>query len=1812
MKRKNTKSMGKRAVCMSLALALTVGSVPTGFPWLKPTIVKAADSTVTVNENQIITTDWIKDSKLLIFVKELINTSLGRDIGADITMKELINYQGDIDLTTIGTQITTIEGLGYARNAKSINLSTVSQVTVIARNEFDGCKGLETIVLPDTIKTIDAYAFRGCERLKTIVFPEGLTTIGEAAFSSCTSLDNIILPNNIAIISDDAFKACTSLSEIIFPNGTTKLGSGIFEGCKSLRTVEFAPDKVNNFKVIPNGCFKSTAIETITLPDTVTTIEDGAFQLTTGFTDVDVSNCNKLTKISQYAFAGSSLKTINLPSSLLEIETLAFNSSNLRSIEIPDQVGEISKGVFLGCENLTTVSIPQNAKLIKEEAFYQCYRLESITVRNAKQSILETIGTKAFQFCYALKSTDFTKDLPNLKSIGDYAFKFIDPSTIFVSDNLTLDKYLGMELTNTIHGKSYFHYGLEEVVLPDSLTQLGAEVFAENPRLKTVAFGKNLQTIPAKTFYSCLGLEELTLPEYLITIGESAFKDCYQLKDTVFPTKLTTIEKDAFAGCGSALAYGSEVRYNIRYVKPENIYASKPSSAVPEEIDECIIWAEDESGNQCFKTVFINKNDQEENVTQGEILNGTYVEVPILGRKKYVKPDEISKTFKSDLDDYRSYTMSEDNSEVLDCEHIYMSSTAPRNVYQDGDVTIYIRGGNTGLAFKKAYIYKGLKQVNLPDSVTEIGQGAFRDCYNLESVKLSNNLKVVSDNLLSISNGDLLQKRNWVTGEDYQYQYVGLKTVTLPNKLETIGDNAFKNCYNFNLDNGILPSNLIKIGNNSFENCRNLTKVQFPSKLTSIGNGAFKQCCDFIYFINEDGELVKSDSVIVPDKGLKSVSLDIATLLESIGEEAFYRTPVTSIILPEKIKVLEAYTFKNCTYLNNIVCSDNTNAIKAQVFSGCSSLASIHIPATTTVSKNVFLGGVNRDVTFTIKKTPELSVAVGHEMELPLNLFIDGQINDNKITVETLGSEDQIISYTYDTIEKINNWNIRKIKVKGEKLGQRNITVSASLAYPISDSGNVILSPKASYVINVVEKKCEKIEDTMLNRRISITDTTGILLSPKITPVDTTQAIEWNNDSKEITTLVPKTVTKDGKEVLTGEAQVLPKSFGTSKITLKIGEQVLDYFLQVVVPAVQVSLPKEEKDLSFYLDAKKSQTLHPTLKYDTSRYTEEQCRDYADNIIYTSSNESVVTVDEKGIVTPVGVGTAQITVKAETGNIKAISNVTVYPSATKIVLTDKDGNALTKKEIIVKAKEAFTVNFKTNPETSIVPVTYSFKNGTENSPIAWTKTNTAPIETEDGKTVDKIVSFEFVANKLGSDTIIIAPNESGDVNLSEQLSVKVVANTTNIVLNTISEMKIEQEVDVFKSLTSILGTVTNVNQIKTVTTDQIMFSSSNPDIISVDTTTGKIKAKAKGTATVTITALAEDGSSVTEKVTITVKAPVAEELDFVALNKQRTVRINDVLQLKYQFVPNNAEDSITFTSSDTSIATVNEKTGLVTGKKAGVVVITAVTEANQITKKITLTVTNPATKITFSSSQKTLYVGAKAKLTYNTVPKVTTDQLTWSSSNTKVASVDQEGNITARGVGNTIVKVRTDSGLQASCKITVLKKITSIPVKSLLIRTKSVSNTKIYVIRGKKYALNAKKNPINASGNLTWISSNKKVAIVNAKTGLVTAKRAGTCKITVKSASGKTKKITIKVVKKAKKAKKVSLQKKLTLKRGKTIRLKAKTTAQTTDLLSWKSSKKSVAKIDAYGYITGLKKGRTTITVKTSSGKRAKCIVTVK
>lgn len=314
---------------------------------------------------------------------------------------------------------------------------------------------------------------------------------------------------------------------------------------------------------------------------------------------------------------------------------------------------------------------------------------------------------------------------------------------------------------------------------------------------------------------------------------------------------------------------------------------------------------------------------------------------------------------------------------------------------------------------------------------------------------------------------------------------------------------------------------------------------------------------------------------------------------------------------------------------------------------------------------------------------------------------------------------------------------------------------------------------------------------------------------------------------------------------------------------------------------------------------------------------------------------------------------------------------------------------------------------------------------------------------------------------------------------------------------------------------------------------------------------------------------------------------------------EATIERDKELTLTATVAPENATNkSVVFTSDNEKVATVTAD-GVVKAVAAGEATITATTiNGKSATCKVTVIV--PATKVFVNQNLK-IQKGKALQLTASVLPADSTDKLTWTSSNTGKVTVDANGKLKAVATGSATITVTTDSGKKATCKVTVVKKA----VKATKVTIKKTSNT---MNVGDVKQLKVTVKPAGTTDVVTFKSSNKKVLSV-ANNGVVTANKPGKATITAK-AGKKTAKITITV---KQPATDIALNKtSATLKKGKTLKLKVTLTPKnSTDKVTFKSSKKSVATVNSKGVVTAKKKGTATITVKTSSGKKATCKITV-
>lgn len=247
----------------------------------------------------------------------------------------------------------------------------------------------------------------------------------------------------------------------------------------------------------------------------------------------------------------------------------------------------------------------------------------------------------------------------------------------------------------------------------------------------------------------------------------------------------------------------------------------------------------------------------------------------------------------------------------------------------------------------------------------------------------------------------------------------------------------------------------------------------------------------------------------------------------------------------------------------------------------------------------------------------------------------------------------------------------------------------------------------------------------------------------------------------------------------------------------------------------------------------------------------------------------------------------------------------------------------------------------------------------------------------------------------------------------------------------------------------------------------------------------------------------------------------------------------------------------------------------------------------------------PPEAVSISASRTVkLCVNATLQLGVAFEPANARAALTWDSSKDSVASVDGGGLVTPHKKGTTIISVRTDNGKAASVKVKVVS--APKPKKVLL----SAGGTLTLSV-GETVQLSAEVQPAEAPGDISWNSSKRRVAEVSG--GLVTAVGEGKATITAKAVNGKKARVKIRVLDPYKPDRvSLNVSRTVTLKVGQTLRLEAAVapdTARTT--LTWSSSKKKVATVDGDGNVVALKRGTTTIAVRTANGKKARVKVKV-
>ena len=770
--------------------------------------------------------------------------------------------------------------------------------------------------------------------------------------------------------------------------------------------------------------------------------------------------------------------------------------------------------------------------------------------------------------------------------------------------------------------------------------------------------------------------------------------------------------------------------------------------------------------------------------------------------------------------------------------------------------------------------------------------------------------------------------------------------------------------------------------------------------------------------------------------------------------------------------------------------------------------------------------------------------------------------------------------------------------------------------------------------VTVLGEEIEVLQVSLDEDAISLEEEEVYTLTATITPENATnRMLTWTSSNPNVATI-------------NNNGQVTAISEGTAVITVTTANGLTDDCTVTVttpeIPVTGIELSVTNRTIGVGDNFKINATIIPSNAQNKL-------------IMWSSDDDNIAVVDDEGYVTGVNPGTTRIIAQTSVSGVRGVCTVTVSDDTVEVL-----GVSLDKEAISLEEYEIYTLTATITPEnatdktliwtssdsdvadvdsngqvtalnegTAVITVTTA--NGLTDdctvtvlpyseTPVTSISLNKTTLVLTEGTNETLVLSFEPEGATLPPAEWTSSNRNVARVDETGKVRAIGVGNAT-ITVRTLSGLIATCEVTVVSSsvtpVTSISLNKTTLSlaegtsemlvlsfQPSTGTLPPAIWTSSNPEVATTDET-GIVRAISPGTATITVTTT--NDLTATCEVTVTSATIAVTGIDLSVTN--RVMEPGDSFKINATITPSNATDkTITWSSSDTNVATVDAE-GTVTAVSTGTATIYAQTSASGIRGTCTITVVDeiiPETGITLNKETLSLEKDEIYTLSAEFTPSNATDKtLTWTSSNTSVATVNNNGQVTAVGVGNATITATTVNGFTATCEVTVTQpEVTSISLNKTSLVLKEGTNETLVLSFEPEGAVLPPAEWTSSNRNVARVDENGKVRAVGVGNATITVTVNGltaTCQVTVSSDSTPV-------------ATSISLNKPtLSLEEGtnETLVLSFKPDGAVLPPAEWTSSDPSVATVDETGTVRAIKAGTTRITVTTTNNLTATCEVTV-
>ena len=1136
-----------------------------------------------------------------------------------------------------------------------ISLLNINQVDAIGESAFAGCDKLENPVIQNT-KTIGASAFAGsgAQTDDNKVLLDSIQNVGSRAFEGCqfTSADirdlekvttytdpetkieySPFAKSSIKKVefSDEtkntvctkAFKNVTSLQSVVLAycltyGNISTIDASAFEGCVNLTYINLS-DKLTTI----NGlAFYNTGLTEITVPASLTKITTasavgknvGPFA---GGVLRKVTFADGVTKSLQGMFMGTtSLEEVVLPKSLKTIDQNTFKDcSSLKKLSVGKSGGEnvldtvetINAGAFNGCSSLETLTLKNVAKIDSSDTnrtFGGCTSLKKVSVtgvtttdNTGKTTLSTTIGTSAFKDNKALKEIN----LDTIKTVSQEAFRGCG-----VADDGTDPATLTLNNVNAIGALAFYGCGFKAVQIPRQLTSVatgkinGVEYgpFAGG-KLETVSFGTLINTIPDNLCMNTTSLQKIELQSVkasLRTIGKNAFKGCTSVEEVTIPKGILTVSNSAFEGCSGLtdVTIAAKTINTKAFAECTNLKAVKMEEGVT--TIQGMAFA-----NTQISAVTIPSTL----TTAGTTKEGTIEKGPFAG------------TMIATV-----HGQTEDSTEVQEGATILPETKKiPDNLFL----------GCTSII-----------DVKIPETVTEIGQKAFKDASSVENVTFAVNTetgKVKGVEKIGISAFDGCSS---------------LQELVLPETVTEVLQGAFANEGALAKADMSRAASLKKWDKESFKGDTALAEVVLPTAggITAIPDGAFAGCTSLT------GENLKIPKNIV-----------------TITANAFKESGLKKLYIPNQVTMIGASAFEACKNLEDVHISNNISVISQSTFKNCEKLEKIEIPVKVDqIGTNAFYGSGLKDVY--IFGDPEIGGGITNTyagMKNQLSVF------EKEVVDETASAVSQHIFNADFTIHGAENTKLKTAFFDT----YRTETDGPSVPNVADGKGTIAIYSTSLTNTGLPCMKWDSLDEATYKAaaiKLDQSELTMMLKNKKtlvasVVPADETKedsvldALTWESSDEKIAKV-------DANGVITANAE------GTVTITAKAGDVKAECKVKVISPINTCVMQKEgETDSLTSLALRGGESI--TVTFDVQKSNKQASDEYT----IKAGDASVISVEKKNkisntyVITALKKGKTSIICSATDGseftqtfNVTVDSTQHIVADPTKFTNNNEDGS----------------------------------------------------------------------------------------------------------------------------------------------------------------------------------------------------------------------------------------------------------------------------------------------------------------------------------------------------------------------------------------------------------------------------------------------------------------------------------------------------------------------------------------------------------